>query len=398
MYEVTKEKLKELGQEHLLQFYDELTETEKELLLNEINSYDIDKMNQLYKNSYIDDVIDITKVSPLPILKKCTSEIDTNTGIEIVKNGEYAVVIMAGGNASRLGLNMPKGCLELDINENKISLFELYINQLKKAFELTNTYIHLYIMTNDSYESITIDFFEKNNYFNYPKENIHFFKQNKLPILDVKGKIFMKNKYTLLTGPNGNGDVYKSLKTNGCLEEMKQNNIRYVLFSTIDNILTNLVDYNLIGITDNNNYKVATKTLSKESETERDWIFCKYNNKPFMLPTSEITPEITNTQINGEYVYREKNITYHLVNIDSIAKYADMDLRYHRNYKKADYINESGEYIEATENNSFKFEQFIFDAFEAEDDELLYQVDRSEFFPIKTKEDLLKAQEMLKGN
>lgn len=383
------------NQEQILRYYDELSDSKKEILNEQINKIDFNFMNQLYKNSYYDEELDINKISPLKIIDSNKAEDNSKIGEEIVKNGEYAVLLMAGGFGSRLGLEIPKGCLTLKIKDKKISLFEIFINQLKQANEKNNTLIKLYIMTGKNNNEDTIKFFKDNNYFNYGKDNIKIFVQDELPILNTKGKILLKSKNEILFGPNGNGDVFASLKRNNLIDDMKNNHIKYVLFSSIDNALNNIVDYNFIGNTLKNNYELSSKTLSKENEDERDWIFCKYDNKPFMLPTRYITKDITNYKVNNEYVYREKNITYHLISINYIEKFANEKLKYHRAYKKNNHLDEDGTIIIPDSPNSFKFEKFIFDAFEYADDMLLYRVDRSEFCPIKVMEDIKKVEDYL---
>ena len=383
------------NQEQVLRFYDELSDEQKEILNEQIKRIDFDFMNTLYKNSYFDEEYDITKISPLKIVDSSNVEDNSSIGEEIVKNGEYAVLLMAGGFGSRLGLEIPKGCVTLNVNNKQVSLFELFINQLKKANEKFNTTIKLYIMTGKNNTDATRKFFEDNNYFDYSKDKIKIFVQDELPILDVKGKVLLKSKSEILFGPNGNGDVFASLKRDGLINDMKESNIKYVLFSTIDNALNNMVDYNFIGTTIKNNYELASKTLTKESTEEREWIFCKYENKPFMLPTSYITEDITNYQVDGKYVYREKNITYHLISTSYIEKFANEKLKYHRAYKKNSYLDEEGNLIVPESNNSFKFEKFIFDAFTFADDMLLYRVGKNEFCPIKVMDDIKKVEEIL---
>lgn len=396
MLEDIKNKLAIYNQVHLLDFYNEINLLEQSFLLEDINSVDFELMNKLYVESYKDEVIDISKISPLTIMNKNDNNYDV--GEHLIKNNKYAVVIMAGGSASRLGLNIPKGCIEFDLHGKKISLFELFIDQLKEVYIKYGVYINLYLMTNDEYDQTIKDFFLKKNFFNYDEKCIHFFKQHNLPILDIKGNILLKNKNSILKGPNGNGDVFRSLKESNMLDDMTKKNIEFVLFSTTDNILVNLVDYSFIGNTIANNYKLATKTIEKENENELDWVFCKYNNKPYMLPSAYISKNLTNYKINNDFVYREKNITHHLININSIVKFADVDLKYHRSYKKNRFIDINGSVNNGKINNSFKFEKFIFDAFYYEDDMLLYRINKGEFFPIKTKEDLNLAYEMLKKN
>jgi len=365
----------------------------EEYIKNNKIEYDLDMMHKLYVNSYTDEECDLSKVSPLPIANK--NNYFTKEGEEVIKNNQYGIVLLAAGNASRLGVNIPKGCFKLHIHNKNVSIFETYINQLKETYNKYNVYINLYIMTNTENYNDIIEFFKENNYFNYPKENINFFIQDNLPILDMDGKLLLKDKNTLLVGPNGNGNVFKSLKKSNLIDNMIKNNLKYILFVTIDNVMNNLVDINMLGNMINGNYPVATKTISKKDENEKDWIFCKYNNKPSMLQSKDITKDITNKKINDEYVYREKNITYHIIEMSEIIKYTDIELKYHRSWKKYNYLDDNGKLIIPNENNTFKFEQYIFDAFYFSDNMLLYRVDQDEFKPIKNKEDVQIVENLL---
>lgn len=386
--------LKDVNQNQILDFYNELNFFQKRKLNKQINKIDFNFINNLFDNCYNKKDIDIKKISNLKCISNTYNDKYYKIGEEIVKKGEYAIVIMAGGNASRLGFDIPKGCLNLNINNKEVSLFELYINQLKNVHKKYNVFPYIYIMTSSLNNKSIKKFFNKNNYFSYPKEKIIFFIQNELPIVDLNGKILMKKKYEISFGPNGNGDVFNSLKKYNLINHMKDNNINYVLFSTVDNPLTNLVDYNFIGATIFNNYKVSSKCIQKKSIEDKNWIFCKYDNHPFMLPTKYLTDKINNKKVGKDYIYRDKNITYHFINIEEIEKYSNIDLKYHAAYRKNNYINKDGKYIITDKENSFKFEKFIFDAFYYSNDMLLYRVDEKEFCPIKNKEDIKKVEKI----
>lgn len=75
-----KKILKKYHQEHLLYFYDEISENEKEVLLNQIIKIDFDEILNLYENSKQNTKLDLSKVSPLPHLEKnklTREELDT---------------------------------------------------------------------------------------------------------------------------------------------------------------------------------------------------------------------------------------------------------------------------------------------------------------------------------
>ncbi len=97
-----REKLKKTSQEHILSFWDELTDEEKENLREQINKIDFLKMAKLLENSKKDEIFDESEISPLPykkIFKLEKEELDKyqTIGEEAIKAGKIAVVSMAGG-------------------------------------------------------------------------------------------------------------------------------------------------------------------------------------------------------------------------------------------------------------------------------------------------------------
>ena len=327
-------------------------------------------VKKLYKKSFHDPKFNLKKISELKVIKE--NDFFYEKGEELVKKGFYGVVILAGGNGSRLGYNGPKGCMELNINGKFISFFEIYINQLKDIFKKYKVYIPIYIMTSTLNNDETIKYFENKNYFNYEKEKIKIFTQTNLPILDIKGNVLNQ------IGPSGNGDVFVSLKRNGLIKDMKNKKLKYLLFINIDNILNDLVDFNFIGTTISNNYEIASKT---KKTNIKEWIFCKYKNHPIMLPSLNLTNEL-----QKKYFY--KNISYHLISTNLIKKFSHKKLPFHRAFKKTIY---NGKKID-----SFKFERFIFDAFKYSKDMLLYET-KEPFYPIKRVSDINDAIKLYKN-
>jgi len=100
-YNQCKNILEKYNQEHLLEFYDLLDDSKKEMLLNQILNIDFEQISNLYKNSYIEeekkDVI-----TPLPYFDRTKlSEEDISyyqqIGLNSIKNNEFAVITLAGG-------------------------------------------------------------------------------------------------------------------------------------------------------------------------------------------------------------------------------------------------------------------------------------------------------------
>lgn len=388
-YEIAKNILAKYDQEHLLNFYDELNEYEKTLLLNQICHTDFKQILSLYEASKIDEVIPHNVIEPLNyIIKNKISKKDLTyyeeIGKQAILGNKCAVLTLAGGQGTRLGYSGPKGTFELDIKPKK-SLFEILCDNLKEAKKKYNVIIPWYIMTSIYNDKETKNFFKEKNFFGYPKESVFFFKQSELPLIDISGKLILEETYKIKEVSNGNGDVFYSMKKHGILENMKEKQIEWVFFSGVDNVILNILDSLLLGLTISNNNKIASKTLFKEFSNDKDWIFARKNGKPSIINSCHLTDSMKNAKNSeGNFLYREINMLAHLFHISTLDIISNTTLPYHRAFKKNTFVNEEGMKQVPENPNTFKFETFIFDAFSLFNDITLLRVENDdEFAPIK---------------
>lgn len=170
----------------------------------------------------------------------------------------------------------------------------------------------------------------------------------------------------------------------GLIEKMRNDGIKWVFVSGIDNILVKVADPLFLALTVANSTEIGAKTIFKQDPYSRDWVFCKKNGRPAMLGYQRITDEITNAKAENRFLYRDINILCHLFSIDALEKISSIDLPYHRASKKNTYINDEGMKIVPDSPNSYKYEKFIFDSFKFFDNITLLRVDENkEFAPIK---------------
>ena len=106
-YLKAKEILKKYNQEHLLAFYDKLTQEKKEKLVNQILNINFEQINKLYENTKKPIEKDEAKIEPITYIDKNNiSDVERehykNLGIEEIKKGKLAAVTMAGGQGTRL--------------------------------------------------------------------------------------------------------------------------------------------------------------------------------------------------------------------------------------------------------------------------------------------------------
>ena len=290
-------------------------------------------------------------------------------------------------SGTRLGHTGPKGTYDIGLPSHK-SIFEILTDTMKMYKEKYNIAIPWYIMTSVENNKETVDFFEEKNYFGYGKENIKFFIQGQISMIDENGKILVNTDGQVKSASNGHGGVFDSIINQGIMQDMKEKGVKWIFICGVDNILVKPVDELLLGITIDKKYLSGAKSIIKGYPEERVGIFCKKNGRPSVLEYTEISEEMTKERTaSGELKYAETHIVSNLYNIDIIGKMAEKELPYHIAHKKADYINEKGEQVKANEPNAYKFEKFLFDAFEILDNIALLRVKREdEFAPIKNAE------------
>ena len=243
-------------------------------------------------------------------------------------------------------------------------------------------------MTSEENNDQTLAFLEEHNYFGYPQDSVKLFKQGKAPLISTEGKLLIGKNKLIKEASDGNGSIYKSLKVDGMLEDMKKNDIQWVFVGGVDNILLKIVDPLLLGITVSQGNEIASKSVIKTNPKERAGVFCKIDGKPGIIEYSELPEEMAEeVDENGELVFGDVNILSHLYNIDALVKLADKTMPYHIAEKKSEYLDENGNLVEPEGKNVYKFEAFIFDAFANFDEISILRVKREEeFAPIKNAE------------
>ena len=383
-----EELLKKNGQEELLNY----NINYKEELLDEILQVNFEQMNKLYKKTKEKEEPENTKIEPIKYTEKAKlSEEEKKKyeqlGSQIIKNNKYAVVTMAGGQGTRLGHNGPKGTYDFGLPNHK-SIFEVLCDNLKQAYQKFGVYVEWYIMTSQQNNEDTIGFFEKNNYFNYPKEKISFFKQGELPVLNTEGKLLLNKEGMLNEAADGHGGIFVSMRKNGVIKDMKQKGIEWAFLGPVDNVLAKMVDDIFVGMCEEKKVLAGGKSLVKAYPEEKVGVFCKKQGKPKVIEYTEIPKEMAEKRDEkGELEYGESHINCNLFNIKRIDEISKDKLPYHTAYKKIEYLNKDGQVVKPEKPNAYKFESFIFDAFEQLDDMVIFRVKREEeFAPIKNAE------------
>jgi len=321
-------------------------------------------------------------VEPLPesatasILDSPGSSIQSwhDSGLDLIGKDEVAVVLMAGGQGTRLGSSAPKGCFDVGLPSKK-SLFQLQAERILKVQELaakkaskSEAVVPWYVMTSGPTRAPTQQFFEEHNYFGLKKENVLFFEQGVLPCISNDGKILLESKSKVAVAPDGNGGIYRALLTQ-VIPDMKKRGIKHVHAYCVDNSLVKVADPVFIGFAASKDVDVATKVVRKRNATESVGLILLKNGKPDVVEYSEIdsgTAEAKDEKNKDILKFRAANIVNHYYTtryLETIPEWMN-SLPHHVAKKKIPYCDATtGEQHKPEKPNGIKLEQFVFDIF-----------------------------------
>ena len=403
-YNEAKELLEKNNQSHLLEYFDELNDDQKEHLLEQISEIDFDLIKLIENADTPDERGVITPLDAEVSIKEIEENADKfrAKGVEAIKEGKVAALLLAGGMGTRLGSDKPKGMY--NIGETKdVFIFEMLIRNLMDVVDEVGVWVPLYIMTSEKNDKDTREFFEEKNYFGYNKDYVKFFKQEMAPACDFDGKIYLERKDRISTSPNGNGGWFISFNKAGLLEEAKAKGIEYINLFAVDNVCQRMVDPLFVGAMLDGGYVSASKVVSKAAPEEKVGVLCLEDGMPSIVEYYELTEEMRyETLPDGSLAYKDGVILNYLFSIKALEENMNNNLVTHVVKKKIECLDENGNAKKPETENGYKFETLVLDMIHDMDNCLAYEVVREkEFAPIKNKtgvDSVDTAKELLKKN
>ncbi|MCF6227187.1 MAG: UTP--glucose-1-phosphate uridylyltransferase [Planctomycetes bacterium] len=269
-----KELLARHKQTHLLQFWDELSERQKRKFKRQVDGLDLSRLNEMRNALARMKNKPERHLSPAPGFELSLREFPYQPAIEAMavapkgdaalSRGEVAVLMVAGGQGTRLGFDGPKGCYEL-LPISNMTLFEVFARKVRRVELEHNRPLPLYIMVGNHNEADTRNFWADNKYFGLDAKNVKFFAQGEMPALDENGNMLLADENRIFTSPDGHGGVLQALHDKGMLADMRERGIRYLSYLQIDNAMTPVADAAFIGLHIEEGAEVSLKVVRKQS-------------------------------------------------------------------------------------------------------------------------------------
>lgn len=401
-FDAAKKLLDEKNQSQVLRYFDSLSQGEKESLLKQIENINWSDFEKIGSRSQA------SRGSFLPPPALSIEQINQNkdsykkTGLDSIKKGQVAAVLLAGGMGTRLGFDLPKGCFNVGLTR-ELYIFECLINNLLDVVKEAGVYVPLYIMTSEKNDQATRNFFKEHNYFGYDKDYVKFFIQDMACAVDYDGKLLLEEKGRLATSPNGNGGWFTSMVKAGLDRDLHARNIKWINIFAVDNVLQRIADPVFVGAAIEGKYQSASKVVRKVEPHEKMGLLCLEDGKPSIVEYYEMSKEMAEAKdADGSLTYKFGVILNYLFSLDKLEEIVNKSLEIHVVEKKIPYIDEEGNKVSPTEPNGYKFELLVLDMVHMMDNNLAFEVDRNkEFAPIKNlhgTDSVDSARDLLKLN
>lgn len=395
--------LKEKDQLQLLSFYDTLTPDRQEALLHQIEGIDWSLLDGLQSREAIHARGEFAPLSAMEL-----SEIEArrpqleSIGLQAIREGKVAAVLLAGGQGTRLGFDKPKGMFNIGVTK-ELYIFECLFRNLMEVTKKAGVWVPFYIMTSDKNYDDTTSFLREKNYFGYNPEYIHFFKQEMAPSVDYDGKLLLEAPDCLSLSPNGNGGWYSSLCRYGYNKQMKEAGIEWLTAFAVDNVLQRINDPAFVGAVIDSGCDCGGMVVRKADPNERVGVLCTEDGRPSIVEYYEMTDDMIHLKDEkGNLLYNFGVILNYMFKLDHLEEIRSKRLPLHIVEKKIPYINEQGELIKPTAPNGYKFESLILDMIHMMDSCCPFEVDRTKAFaPIKNPtgvDSVESARKLLEAN
>jgi UDP-N-acetylglucosamine/UDP-N-acetylgalactosamine diphosphorylase len=382
--------LRRQRQEHVLAWWGDLDDAAKAALARQLGGLDLDLLDRLWaQRDHAVPLPDPARIQPVPVIpRRGPADADAlRRGEELLRRGEAAVLVVAGGQGSRLGFEHPKGMFAIGPVSRK-SLFQIHADKVRALGRRYGAQPPLLVMTSPATHDETVAFFEANRSFGLPAEAVHFFCQGTMPALDrATGRLLMEDRGRLFESPDGHGGTLTALARSGLLARLGRHGIRQVFYFQVDNPLVEVADPVFLGHHLAHRAEVSSKVVPKEAPKDRLGNLVQVDGRCTIIEYSDLPDELANeTDAQGRLRLWAGSPAIHWFDLEFLDRVTrgDSQLPFHVAHKKVPYIDEAGRLVHPEKENALKFERFVFDVLPLADRWTLVETSRrEEFAPLK---------------
>ena len=399
-FEQFKSLLAPYDQTHLLDFWDRLSAEQRDGLAAEIRAIDFRRLAGLFdrRDGGNDPHEMIERAGPPPAFRldgrgnRFSAAEAQACGHEAMVAGQVGVVLVAGGQGTRLGFPHPKGMFPIGpVSGN--SLFQIHIEKILADSRRFGVDIPLYLMTSPATHDETVEFLDSNDRFGLPRDRLTIFCQGTMPAVDDRsGKVLLESESHLALSPDGHGGMLAASDKSGVMADARRRGIRQLFYFQVDNPLVDICGLEFLGYHLLSGSQLSSQVIAKRDPLERVGNIVRLEDgRLLMVEYSDLPDRLAQKRApDGSMKIWAGSIAVHVMDLEFLERMAakaatDVDaLPFHTAHKKVAHIDTSGRTIQPGKPNAIKFERFIFDLMPAAANAIAVEVDpRLAFAPLK---------------
>ena len=384
------ERLRHHQQDHLLFVAEQLQAQERQRFFEQLAELDFQLLKELYGRRHHQKTLpDLARIQPLPVQPaNAHAAVALPLGEEALHRGDVAVLMVAGGQGTRLRCDQPKGMFEIGSVSNK-TLFQIHAEKVLARNRRHATRIPFLIMTSRATHAETVDFFGRQHFFGLREDDVYFFSQGAMPALDLAtGRLLLEAPGRLALSPDGHGGTLAALHSAGLFDILRNRGVRHIFYFQVDNPLVKVADPLFLGQHIHARAEVSSKVTPKLSPKDKVGNFVLSDGRCTMIEYIHLPAELAAKQdAGGQLLFRAGNPAIHVFNLEFLERQHEHKnpLPFHLAHKKLKHwCHEAKTMVEPEKENALKFEKFIFDVLPRAERWLAVETThREEFAPLK---------------
>lgn len=368
-------RLSPFGQGHVLRFWDELDTTGQAQLARQLAAIDLERLATLYRQgaTSCDWAALARRATPPPAMRliertqgggKYSASEAKARAVEALRAGKIGVLLVAGGQGSRLGFEHPKGMFPIGPVSNA-SLLQIHFEKALAAARRYGASMPVYLMTSPITHDEQAEFLREHNCFGLPKDDVVLFCQGTMPAVDeATGKLLLAAKDSLFLSPDGHGGTVAALATSGAIEHMRRRGVEHLFYLQVDNPLVPIGDAEFIGYHLLANSELTSMAVAKQTPQDRVGVFAMINGQMQVIEYSDMPADVAAARdADGSLKFWAGSIAVHVFAVSFLERMLAMKdaLPFHIARKKVPFVNDGGQLVKPDKPNALKFERFIFD-------------------------------------
>jgi UDP-N-acetylglucosamine/UDP-N-acetylgalactosamine diphosphorylase len=390
-------RLTPFGQAHLLRFWDELDAAARGRLASQIAVIDLEQIQKLYHQGAgtRDWAALARRAEPPPAMRladrrgggRFSVDDARNRAAEALAAGKIGVLLVAGGQGSRLGFDHPKGLYQIG-PVSGASLLQIHFEKALAAAGRYGASVPVYMMTSPVTHDEQTEFLNEHERFGLPKDDAVLFCQGTMPAVDAQsGKLLLAAKDSLFLSPDGHGGTVAALAASGAIEHMRRRGIEHLFYLQVDNPLTPICDAEFIGYHLLAQSELTSMAIAKQTPKDRLGVFATIDGQLQVIEYSDLPDDVAELrESGGSLKFWAGSIAVHAFSIAFLERALALRdaLPFHIAHKKVPYLGDAGRLIEPNQPNALKFERFIFDLLPHANNPLVVEFAEADVFaPLK---------------